>query len=403
MMFEDAYAHYISYGATDQQTLSELSGSYGGILVPGTVAAFQFQGTGGFVLSLTATVEHVNYLIDPRFPLFQGRLPSPKKSHIQLAEILGDDQLISDSDPSPGDFSEARLAAIAQSWVAFNEGYKSGASAKMDKYAKRLGMDVGPKDARHPWAIIAPYFVAEDARSPWFELSRHLFEASAAATTMPVLRVVASASVAGLDDLLASVPASQTIIWVSGLNELVVDSEGLAKYLDAVRNFSRRGGEAFALYGGFFALLAASVGLQGASHGIGYGEYRSWPELPQSGPPPARFYLNRLHRYVSQEDAHALWLADASLIGCDCQYCNDFPPATLDYHSLMKHSVYARQREIESWAELTPADAAARLENELDEFMTELIDAEVPDVIWSRTQQRSDHILRWVRALETVT
>ena len=67
----DRFSHLLSYGATDQKTVLELLGKYQGLIVPGTVAAFQRQGTGGFVLSLSATADAPPYRIDPRFPLFQ--------------------------------------------------------------------------------------------------------------------------------------------------------------------------------------------------------------------------------------------------------------------------------------------------------------------------------------------
>jgi hypothetical protein len=82
------FNHYLSYGSTDQQTMRELSGLYDGLLVPGTIAAFQAEGTKGFVLSLSARSGEP-YVIDSRFPLFQGALPKAKKSHIMLAAILG--------------------------------------------------------------------------------------------------------------------------------------------------------------------------------------------------------------------------------------------------------------------------------------------------------------------------
>src|SRR5438067_1190570 len=102
----DAFAHYLSYGATDQQTLRDLAGSYDGLVVPGTIAAYQRQGTGGFVLSLSATAAAPPYVIDPRFPLFQQRLQAPKQSHFALASLFGDypDLIDIDNAPLPTDF-----------------------------------------------------------------------------------------------------------------------------------------------------------------------------------------------------------------------------------------------------------------------------------------------------------
>src|SRR2546430_165765 len=96
----DSFAHYLSYGATDQQTARELTGFYDGLLVPGTVAAFQADGTRGFVLTLSA-LRRTRYVIDPRFPLFQQRLGAPKKSHESLALLFGvPDLVLRTADPT---------------------------------------------------------------------------------------------------------------------------------------------------------------------------------------------------------------------------------------------------------------------------------------------------------------
>ena len=50
----EPFSHYLAYLATDQETYRDLRGQYDGLLVPGTIAAWQRQGTGGFVLSLSA-------------------------------------------------------------------------------------------------------------------------------------------------------------------------------------------------------------------------------------------------------------------------------------------------------------------------------------------------------------
>ena len=142
-MFEASFEHYLTYGATDQRTVRELQDSFTGLMVPGTVAAFQREGTGGFVLTLSATQAATPYVIDPRFPLFQKQLAEPKQSHLELASVFGDPSLVCpDRDPEPGDFTHERVDLIARSWVEFNQGYQTAANAKFDKYANRLNEPV---------------------------------------------------------------------------------------------------------------------------------------------------------------------------------------------------------------------------------------------------------------------
>lgn len=398
------FSHFLSYGATDQQTLRELRGLYDGLVVPGTIAAFQHEGTGGFVLTLSATVEGAPYVIDPRFPLFQQALPSAKRSHRSLATALGMDSLIRNEDPMPNDFTSDVIAEIAENWVAFNESYRGGAGGKFDKYQARLDEPVLQRNAQPPNAILAPYFVADGPGDAWWHKSEELFEATtAAAVDVGVLRVVAASSTKALASLLPTIGDHRLIIWVSGLHELQTSSQDLAMYLTSIRDATEAGASSFALYGGFFSVLCSTAGLSGASHGVGYGEHRSWIELPQSGPPPARYYLPITHRYVSQDDAQRLWNIDKSLIGCACSQCDAASPIELDYHGLMKHSVECRTTEIANWAGLDAHQAAARLDTQRKMLLDTVNAHPISPRFWRRVEGYVDHIPRWTDALNRFT
>jgi hypothetical protein len=397
-MFE-AFAHYLAYGATDQQTARELAGEYDGLLVPGTVAAFQREGTGGFVLTLSASEASTDYVIDPRFPLFQQALASPKKSHYALAEWLEDPALVRESStPQPADFPLERTRRLARKWIEINQGYATATHQKFDKYAERLGEPVQPEQARGPSHVLALYVTAREPNDPWWEVAERLVEESRAQDPT-CLRVVATREAAQLGPLLEEVDDAQVVIWVSGLEELMLPARDLATYARAVRAATNSGHETFALYGGFFHVLLSGFGLRGASHGIGYGEYRAWTELPQSGPPPPRYYLRRVHRYVSQELAYALYLGDRSLAECECAECRGRPPIALDYHSLMKHSVRARAEEIRRWTQFDPATAADLLETEHETFRRAVGRIRLPAFLRQSAERSYDHLPRWVEAL----
>ena len=305
----DAFAHYLSYGASDQQTARALTDQYDGLLVPGTVAAFQTAGTKGFVLTLSARQEgpSTRYVIDPRFPLFQQGLSKPKKSHQSLAELLGDPSLVDSSNPSAEDFDDDRVEAIAESWVQFNTGYTELTAKQFDKYAQRLDEVVVPIDATLPEAILAPYFMADGTSDEFWDVSSRLWQATQSAavgTGLPVYRVIAAKEPHVLVDLLDAEPSGRVALWVDAIDEFQVDGVGMQRltaYARAVRHGSAAGKQMFALYGGYFAVMLGSLGLSGASHGIGYGEQRAYIELPNSGPPPARYYLPIAHKYVSQD------------------------------------------------------------------------------------------------------
>jgi hypothetical protein len=397
-MFDALFSHYLSYGATDQQTIRELAGQFDGLVVPGTIAAFQRAGTGGFVLTLSAIESGPDYVIDPRFPLFQQALATPKKSHIALAKLLGCEDLVRPTQPSPEDFTEDRIATIAQHWVQFNNGYTQEAEAKFDKYSKRLQENVRPDNIRRPLYVLPPYLAVSGLSDPWWRVSSDLSSATAAVPSqVPCVRVVAVKQVDSLGEILRSIDDEKIVVWVSDLNELDSDSYDLSEYGRALQDASQRGVELFALYGGFFSVLLSSTGLIGSCHGIGFGESRSWIELPQSGQPPARYYLRRFHRYVSVEFAYQLWRNDRSLAECPCPECSGIPPVALEYHNLMKHSVYARAEEVNQWAGRDLAESTTALRQEWQELRGQI--EVLPPLQLQQSERASAHIPVWIRAL----
>jgi hypothetical protein len=394
----DAYSHYLAYGATDQQTARDLLGSYDGLLVPGTVAAFQREGTGGFVLTLSATSDAPQYAIDPRFPLFQQALLAPKKSHEALALLLDDPTLIQSVTPSPAAFTPDRTQRVVSAWIGFNRGYSTDVRRKFNKYAERLGQPVAPEDIRGPHRILVPYAISNGPADDWWRVSAQMFD-QAREVDPSCLRVIATETPTQLNALLEHVDDEQLAIWVSGLEELMLPADQLAIYARAILTAAQRGQQTFALYGGFFHVLLGGLGLGGASHGIGYGEYRAWVELPTSGPPPARYYLRRLHRYVSQELAYQLYLRDRTLVECNCAECDGQPPIALDYHELMKHSVRARAEEIEAWGQLDCITAAELLEAEHSAWERVVPSLRLPPFLRPQAERSFEHLVRWARAL----
>lgn len=405
MTLFNSFAHYLAYLATDQETFRDLRGSYDGVLVPGTIAAWQRQGTGGFVLSLSATEQAPDYIIDPRFPLFQQALSSAKQSHVALAEIFGDPTLVRSVEPSPGQFGDDRLRQLAVAWVAFNMSYGTSANEKFDKYAERLGEPVAsPADAQAPEAILAPYFVAQGAGDPWWHLSKRLFdETRAAAAATPTLRVVAAAHAGILDEVLGDVEEEQLVVWVSGLDEHRAPTPELASYRLALAAASARGQHMFALYGGFFSVLLASSGLDGAAHGVGFSEHRNWRELPTSGAAPARYYMRRWHRYITIDLAQTLWQKDPTLGACACEHCGGRAPNTMTYHDLMKHSVLCRKEEIDLWSGQPHPIAATMLSDEHDASVHQIEALALLPAIRARALESVSHLPRWAAALTADT
>lgn len=405
MSLFEPFAHYLSYGATDQQTLRQLTGKYSGVVVPGTIAAYQRQGTGGFVLSLSATEAAPPYVIDPRFPLFQQRLRGPKQSHYALAELFDFPDLIETRrDPRPDDFAADALREMARNWVAFNEQYETAESGAFAKYAYRLGAPLPVlANVQPPERILAPYFMADGKDDPWWDLSKVLWDATRQAAPDRATRVVGAKSVAALGELLGDTTEDELVVWVSGLDELTTGYRELREYALSLEEISRRGTRVFALYGGFYHVLMRLFGLYGLSHGIGFGESRVWEELPQSGPPPARYYLRRAHRYVPQDLANSLALRDPALTECPCPDCIGRRPLDLDYHALMRHSVAARAEEIDHWTQVRRDAVPDVLRDEYEALRAAVRRPSIPGPIQSAAARYLDQLDTWANALDPPT
>ena len=400
------FEHYLSYGSTDQQTVRDLSRYFDGLVVPGTVAAFQAEGTKGFVLSLSARSSDP-YMIDSRFPLFQNQLRSPKKSHVMLADVLGAPELIQSSRlPAPSDFTASLIETIADRWLEFNIGFDDVKSKTFDKYAARLNEPVLPEDRQGPTAILPPYTMVGDLNDGWASVSDRIWSASLAqaasrGVSVPLRRVIAATSARVWSQIANGVEYQDLIAWISDLEEFRPESaDELYAYGVAIQEASGRGQRVFALYGGFFSVLLARYGLIGSSHGIGFGEHRDYVELPSSGAPLARYYVPRLHKYVPVDVAQVLWIQFPALVECQCDECRDSaPPASLDYHALMRHSVRARNLEIANWAELPTGEAVSQLELDFEEFKAGVARLVAPANITKRANDMYPHLQMWATIL----
>lgn len=250
-----------------------------------------------------------------------------------------------------------------------------------------------------PEHVLAPYFVASTPEDPWWEVSNRLFQRTRD-TEPSTIRVVAARAKGSLRRLLGTVSESQVVVWVSGLNEIESEVDPLFRYGRAINAGHRQGKTLFALYGGYFSVLMATLGLTGACHGIGFGESRAWVELPQSGPPPKRYYLRSVHRYVSQDLAYQLWRRQRDLVACECPHCAGRSPLLIEYHDLMKHSVWCRAQEIDAVRGWDLAIAIERLGDDARAFEDALDALDLPTPIGRQAYRAFAHLPRWYEALE---
>ncbi len=271
-----------------------------------------------------------------------------------------------------------------------------------EKYSKRLHEEIELDEASGPAYILAPYFMASGPDDDWWTVSTKLFERTShhVADNGTCIRVIAVTMPHDLFSLIQASGQNRAAVWVNALDDRNSAPEMLAAYLASLASAHRNGVDTFALYGGFFSVIRSIVGLGGSSHGVGYGEHREYLELPQSGPPPARYYVPMIHRYVTQEVAIKLWQADKSLVKCDCAVCSDHSVVDLEYHDLMKHSVLCRSQEILDWTNLSLALAKDRLVSEKMQFLDVLASSSAPSLFQAEASQYVSHIDSWTTAIE---
>ena len=192
--------HWLSYTHSDQALFrnAQLEDSWDALVVPGTLATFYFDGTGGFVLAQRAP-----YVIDPRTPLIQTSLElkrsPPRASHLKLLEI---------HDPEPAawwpereipleHWQDGRWPAVVERVLDFQTGYSTSATAKLDKYerlkAEARGEPVPTThDTDEPARIVPPYWAVRGAADPWWTLTREAIEIALdahAARVQPILAI----------------------------------------------------------------------------------------------------------------------------------------------------------------------------------------------------------------------
>lgn len=365
-MFEP-FAHFLAYGATDQRTLREVTKGYQGIVVPGTIAAFQSEGTRGFVLSLSAA-ERFPYVIDPRTPLFQSYIDVPKKSHIALARILGLDA-VADSHGVvlPSAWDSEIVENVSNRWLEFNRTYLTLQPKAFDKYARRLKKSLPQVDAEGPSWIIPPYLTETSDYPGARDISEALWTSALVAATeggyqSQLRRVISVVNPGELSNAALSTSEEEVIVWVSNLEETNLSNfELLSSYARSIREVALAGRKPFALYGGYFAVTLRSLGLVGASHGVGFSEHRNHVELKSTGAAPARYYVERAHKFFPVDLASELWRREPGVVAAGYAGYTSIDPQELEYHDLMMHSVRARQHEIAITSGMTLSEHASDL------------------------------------------
>jgi hypothetical protein len=382
--------------------------SFDYLTVPGTVAAFYPDATAAFVLT-----SGVEYLIDPRTPLFQGQIDAPRAPHYELAAWHGDrvrQRMGDKKQRAPVSFNAAfystdTINEMVDAVIGAQHGYGQrapGIQEQLDRYrqlraeAQGREIEASASEQRPPAFVIAPYFVTNGVDA-WAAVNDQVVARCRALPEKGLISaMVAVDSVARLEGRLTGVPgdlAPTTFYWVQGFNERTVAQSVLTEMWTVVRKLSGRPLVNF--YGGFFSICMGRVGLWGFNNGLGYSEARDWPELSSTGAAPARYYLRPLHMYVPPAlgqliiEGHGDW-------ACACQVCSGKRVVALTYHELKQHFALSRRWEIDLVDRTPPPELATQLKDAAKVYEETILPQLPPGT------QRLDvsYLRRWAAVLE---
>lgn len=383
------FRHLLAYGNSDQASFRSIAvqATFDVMTVPGTIASYYQEATAAFVLS-----SQLNYLIDPRTPLFQGHIDDPRASHITLAEWHGPSVHAAVSAGSatldPSFYTQAVIAELVKEIVERQRSYAGHAPVvkkKLDRYtallAEAMQQQGGPApttNAMPPYAVLAPYFAISGTSDPWWAVMQEIWAAASALPEpnkiVPVLcldgRLKENADgVAALAEVLPLLPSALSEIaffWITNFDERKVDESQLRELWKVVAN-GPGGRRLVNLYGGFFSICMRHAGLRGFGNGLTYSESRDWPALASTGAAPPRYYVRDLHIFMPPAVAAILESVDPSF-GCPCEACVDWRAtgqsiASLPYHDLKRHFALARKWELELTATTPLPDIADHLQH----------------------------------------
>lgn len=353
--------HFLAYGNSDQASFRspDVRNSMDFLTVPGTIAAYYADATAAFVLS-----SDLDYIIDPRTPLFQALMDQPRASHYELANHLGDAVRQHLGDPDAGlsvqygaDFFTASVVEeLVGGVLAFQRNYGGRApdiEEKLARYRRLLhealaqaGAEAPAPQTKPPHFVLAPYFVSASRNDRWWGICEAIWqECLRAPNPDQISPVVAVQSSDFLGEALSLLPRglnNSTFFWVQGMDERRAFEGTLREVWTAVSESSR---ELVNLYGGFFSICMHHAGLWGFNNGLGYSEARSWPELAVTGAAAPRYYLPALHSYLTPRLAQLIVDADPEF-ACQCSVCLSGGPITsIRFHDLKRHFALTRTLE----------------------------------------------------------
>ncbi len=121
-------------------------------------------------------------------------------------------------------------------------------------------------------------------------------------------------------------PVGELMLWPTNFDEHNSPRASLEMYASLVRQLAGAGKKPIASYGGFYAMMLSYLGMEGVSHGLGYGDKRDLEPIVGGGLPPARFYLRAVRDSIGMGELAVVAAGLSEDVFrrdvCDCVICD---------------------------------------------------------------------------------
>lgn len=356
-----------------------------------------------------------------------GRVRTFKKSYLSLAEKLGSVFQIAIEEEealTPDSLAnEDILKDVCTNVIDYQLNCVESVFAADDEFKHYFDKIPSPK------AVFAPYFYIEPSNAgEWTQLALRLSSKSVDLYPKENVHSIICVDESFLEDrafisqLIAEIPKTKVKgvwFWFSRLHEDKASSHQLGALRELTESLSEHL-EVYNLHGGFYSLALCKHGMNGISHGVGYGEQKDVVPVVGQSTPTVNYYMPPVHRRLSVpniertfDDLGIKIPSDFHETICNCVVCKGVIKTDLNSFREFGEMHYSRP-ESKRMAQTPAAAKRCRFHFLLKRYAERdwVRNEELESIIYAlkisyakwggepSLESVSDHLMRWAEALE---
>jgi len=400
---------YIRFGVhKEREILNEMKGYISGLCIPchilsytqdPTIAAIKYVEKPYFIDPMTyiyATHDFPKYLAKKESEDGKKQIkfkPSIQKLTIDL-NLVDHFESNSYTPLTPATFTDDFTNSLAKSSVDLqlskaNNGKESAYKrysallniAEGKEMNDQISADISPK------FVVSPYFYFKNALDPWFQVNIRLYNSAKVQAegfnTVPFIMTDTEALTKSLID---SYDSEVILLWLTDFDPKSASGadkqiEKLTKLKEFIEYAASENKKIIDVYGSYYSIvLAKTGGMAGICNGVLHGESKSKDATIGGGAPPVRYYVRKLHSFLSVLNATSVLRSPEgqSLLDTECKECVsliDNEVANLDRfednpYLAQKHFIHARICEIDFVENHELEDIVSDMESHASSFNT---------------------------------